>query len=80
MRKNNNLLLKVQNSIRLAFIEANSEIISSKDNVSTKSLSMDRIASADSLLSTIVDLKQDSINLSFEKLLSQLAIETATVR
>jgi len=48
------ILLKVQNSIRLAFIEENSEIISSKDNVSTKSLSIDSIASADSLLSPIV--------------------------
>ena len=41
---------------------------------------MDSIANADSLLSPIVDLKYDFINLSFEKLLPQLAIETATVR
>ena len=66
--------------MRRTFVEANSEIISPKDNDSTKSLSMDRIATADSLFSPIVDIKRDFINLSLEKLLSQLAIETATVR
>ena len=43
--------------MRRAFTEINSEIISSKDSISTTSLLMDRIAKADSLLSPKVDLK-----------------------
>jgi len=41
---------------------------------------MDRIKNADSLLSSMADLEYNFIILCFEKLLSRLAVETATVR
>jgi len=61
-------------------MDAKSEIMSSKLSFPTKSFSIERIDKVGNLSSRIVDLKYDFINLSFEKLLSQLAIETATVR
>jgi len=61
-------------------MEAKSEIKPSKFSFRTKSFSIERIDKIGNLSSSIVDLKYDFINLSFEKLLSQLAIETAIIR
>ena len=50
-----------------------------KKKILNKITSMERIDNADNLLSPVVNRKHDFINLSFEKLRSQLTIETATV-